>query len=146
MTRSSLQPYLAVRDAAAAVELYTQVFGAKEVYRLPMGDKLGHVELDIGSARLLLADEFPEMGVVGPHRQDGHAVSLVLYVEDVDATVARALEAGFQQEGETKNEFFGDRAAKLVDPFGHRWMIHQPLEDLSADEIVRRFEALMTGG
>lgn len=143
VTHSTLQPYLAVSDAAAAIELYTRVFAAREIYRLPMGDKLGHAELDIGSARLLISDEFPEMGVVGPLRQEGHSVSLLLYVEDVDATVTRALEAGFTQEGETKNEFFGDRAAKLQDPFGHRWMVHQKVETLAPEEIVRRFEEMM---
>ena len=143
MTQSTLQPYLAVRDAAAAIEVYTRVFGAREVYRLRMGDKLGHAELDIGSARLLISDEFPEMGVVGPLGQEGHSVSLLLYVEDVDATVTRALDEGFTQEGETKNEFFGDRAAKLRDPFGHRWMVHQKVETLALEEIVRRFEKMM---
>ncbi|MEL6187200.1 MAG: VOC family protein [Myxococcota bacterium] len=145
MTQSMLQPYLAVSDAAAAIEVYTRVFGAREVYRLPMGDKLGHAELDIGSARLLLSDEFPQIGVVGPLRQEGHSVSLLLYVDDVDATVARALEAGFTQEGETKDEFFGDRAAKLQDPFGHRWMVHQKVETLSPEEIVGRFDEMMKG-
>lgn len=145
MSTPGLLPYLAVDDALAAIALYTEVFGAKERYRLPMGDAIAHAELDIGDARILLSSEFPQIDVVGPKQLGGTSVSLLLYVEDVDAVVGRALAAGFTQEGETKNEFFGDRAAKLVDPFGHRWMLNQVLEVLEPEEIVRRFEAVMNG-
>ncbi|MGF1510008.1 MAG: VOC family protein [Myxococcota bacterium] len=140
-----IQPYLAVRDAPKAIDLYTRVFGMKEVYRLRMGDRVGHAELELGDSRILLSSEFPEMGVDGPETLGGTTVSVLIYVDDVDRVVAEARKAGFQQEGETKDEFFGDRAAKLTDPFGHRWFVHQRMEELEPQEIVDRFEKMMKG-
>lgn len=140
-----LQPYLAVSDAAQAIDLYCEIFGMTERYRLPMGERIGHAELELDGLRLLLSSEFPEMNVRGPESLGGTSVSLLIYVEDVDAVVARALEAGFSQEGETKVEFFGDRAARLTDPFGHRWFVHQRVEDVSPEEIVRRFAGMTSG-
>jgi len=142
-TIQQLQPYLSVRDAAKAIDFYVEVFGMTERYRLPMGDRIGHAELRFAGARLLLADEFPELGIVGPLTRGGTTVSLTIYVDDVDAFCVRALAAGATQEGETRDEFFGDRVAKIVDPFGHRWFVHQRQEDVSEEEIQRRFRRMV---
>ena len=134
-----LQPYLAVDDAERAVAFYVGVFGFTERYRLPMPDgRVGHAELGRGNVRLLLSDAFPEIGATPPAQQDW-PVSLLLYVEDLDATVAAAEAAGACIVSPPKDEFFGDRAAKLIDPFGHRWFLHQMLEALGPEEIRRRF-------
>lgn len=139
-----LQPYLTVHDAEAAIDFYVGAFGFAERYRLAMPDgRVGHAELERGRARLLVADEFAEAGILGPKSRGGSTVGLMLYVEDVDAFVEAARAAGCEQEGATADQFFGDRAAKLRDPFGHRWFIHQRLEDLSPDQIRDRFAALM---
>lgn len=139
-----LLPYLAVSDAAKAIEVYGRVFGMSERYRLAMPDgRIGHAELELDGLRLLLADEFPELDILGPSSRGGTTVHLLLYVEDVDAVVARALEEGFTQQGETTDQFHGDRAAKLLDPFGHRWLLHQRLQELSVEEIRARFAAAL---
>ena len=138
-----LQPYICVSDAPRAIELYKEVFGMQERYRLPMGNKIGHAELERQGVRLLVSSEFEEVGVVGPKSLGGTTVSLLLYVEDVDDVARRAKECGFTQEGETTDQFFGDRTARLVDPFGHRWFVHQRLESLAPEEIVARFQREM---
>ena len=137
-----IQPYLVVKDAVRALQVYAQVFGFREVYRLPMGDGIGHAELELQGAKLLLSSEFPDMGVLAPDGTKGTSVSIVLYVEDVHAALARSLANGFVQEGEVKDEFYGDRTVKLRDPFGHHWFVNQRLETLDANEILRRFQAL----
>ena len=145
LSSSQLQPYLAVSDAARAIELYTRVFGMKERYRLPMGDKIGHAELELGPTRLLLSSEFKDVGAISPDTLGGSPTALLLYVDNVDAVVKAALEEGFTQQGETKNEFHGDRVAQMTDPFGHRWFIHQKIEDVPPETIVERFKAMMAG-
>jgi len=137
-----LTPYLAVSDAAEAIEFYIGVLGMREVSRMQMDDgRVGHAELAIGNARVFLSDEFPEMGVQGPNTRGGTTVSLHLYVADIDGVVVAALAAGATQHGETKDEFHGDRSAKLVDPWGHRWMLASRIEEVSAEEVERRFAA-----
>jgi PhnB protein len=138
-----LIPSLSVRDAAEALTFYGRAFGFRVTMRLDMKDgRVGHAELELAGARFYLADEFPELDIVGPAARGGTTVSLVLHVEDVHATVKAATEAGALLEGEVKDEFYGARAARLRDPFGHRWMLQQRIEDLSEAEVVRRFEAL----
>lgn len=139
---SPLQPYLCVRDAEAAIATYSAVFGMQEVYRLPMGDRIGHAELALGECRLLLASEFPESGHLAPASPETNPLLLVLYVEDLAEVLERAKAAGFTQVGETKDEFYGDRTARLFDPFGYRWSIHERLEALEPEEVVRRFEQM----
>lgn len=135
-----LVPYLAVSDARAAIEFYVDVLGMQEDSRIEMDDgRIGHAELALGHAKLYVADEFPEIDIVGPATRGGTTVSLHLYVEDVDAVVAAALEAGATQEGATKNALHGDRTAKIVDPFGHRWLLATRIEEVSAEEIARRY-------
>ena len=144
---TDLQPYLSVADAAAAIDFYVAVFGAVETMRLSQPDgRIGHAELRIGSAGLMLADEFPDMGFVGPLARGGTSVALHLSVPDVDATVAAALEAGATLEREVVDEFYGQRSGVILDPFGHRWMIQTPIEEVSAEEMQRRLDELSSDG
>lgn len=136
-------PCLAVRDAARAIEFYARAFGAETTLRLDQPDgRVGHAELQIGGARFALADEFPEVGHVGPQTLGGTTVSLAVYVADVDALVDRAVAAGATLARPIKDEFYGDRTAHLVDPFGHRWNFNMRIEEVSPEEMKRRMAAL----
>jgi PhnB protein len=137
-----LIPYLIVRNAREAVAFYQRALNATLLYELPMADgRIGHAELAIGSAHLMLADEFPEMDCVSPTSGGGSSVSLTLYVDDVDAVVQRAVEAGATLTRPIKNEFYGDRVAHLTDPFGHRWSFNTRIEDVSPEEMRARMQA-----
>lgn len=136
-------PHLALRDGARALQFYVDAFGAVETLRLDMPDgRLGHAELAIGAARFMIADEFPEVGHVGPATLGGTTVTIAIYVEDVDALVARATAAGATLLRPVKDEFYGDRVAHLQDPFGHRWRFVTRIEDVSAEEMKRRLAAM----
>lgn len=138
-------PYLTVRDAAAAIDFYCQAFGATETMRVAMGGKIGHAELQVGQAPLMLSDEFPEMGALGPQPDAPSPLCLHLYVADVDAVVARAVAAGATLLNEVADMFYGDRAGKLRDPFGHVWWLSSHIEDVPPDEIQRRAAAMFGG-
>lgn len=99
---------------------------------------IGHAELEIGRGLVMLADEFPEMGFWSPKSLGGSPVTVSLYVEDVDAVLARALEAGATQERPLEDQLYGDRSAGFVDPFGHRWSVATRVEDVPPDEMARR--------
>jgi PhnB protein len=134
-----LCPYLVVAGAAQAIEFYKDVFGATERMRLDApGDKVGHSELLIGGCLIMLADEFPEMGAIGPKTVGGSPVMLHLYVEEVDTVFARALAAGATVKEAVHNTFYGDRAGGLIDPFGHLWYVATRVEDVSPEETQRR--------
>ena len=135
---NSVTPYLVVDDAARAIEFYKQAFGAEEKFRMPMGDRIGHAEIKIGDSFVMLADEWPDMGVLGPKSRGGPTSSLMIYVEDSDSAFARAIEAGATEERPVETQFYGDRSGTLIDPFGHRWTISTHVEDLSDEEIKRR--------
>ena len=138
----SITPYLIVRGGAAAIEFYRKAFGATETYRLAQPDgRVGHAELRIGDSVVMLADEFPEMGIKSPAALGGTPVSLLLYVPDVDAAAAKAMAAGAKVKRPVKDQFYGDRSGTFEDPFGHTWTIATHKEDLSADEIARRAAA-----
>lgn len=136
-------PYLIVRDAARALEFYRQVFGAKELSRLATPDgKVGHAEIRIGDSRIMLADEFPEWDARSPQTIGGSAVYIMLYVEDVDAVVARAVAAGATLFKPVADQFYGDRSGSLTDPFGHKWTVATHKEDVSPEEVKQRAAAL----
>ena len=137
----SLTPYLIVNGAAKAIEFYEQAFGAVELYRMEGDGRIGHAELQIGDSRFMLADEFPERGIHGPEPGHPRGDSLLLYVEDVDAVVARAVAAGATLERKVENQFYGDRSGGVVDPFGHRWYVATHVEDVSPEEMERRAKA-----
>ncbi len=143
-THSAATPYLIVNDAARAMDFYKQSFGATELVRLAdSGGKLMHAELLIGSARLMLADEFPEMGYRSPQSLGGTPVSLLLYVEDVDAFFAKAIAGGATETMAIADQFDGDRRGTLTDPFGHVWLLATKKEEVSYAEMQRRFEKMM---
>ena len=133
----SVTPYLMVRDAARAIAFYRDAFDAHEVMRFNGPDgRIAHAEVTIGDSYVMLADETDEFA--GPQTLGGAGVSLMLYVDDVDATFARALAAGATERRAVADQFYGDRNGTLVDPFGHVWTIATHIEDVSVDEAKRR--------
>jgi PhnB protein len=134
----SVTPYLIVDNAAAAIDFYARAFGAGEVLRLPMGDKIAHAEILIGDSHIMLADEFPEMGHQSPKTRGGPTASFMIYVRDVDDAFARALGEGATEERAVEDQFYGDRAGTLLDPFGHRWTIATQVEVIPPEELERR--------
>lgn len=136
-------PYLCVHDAAAALDFYAKAFGATERMRMadPSG-KIGHAEVKIGEAIIMLSDEFPEMGVRSPRSIGGSPTAILLYFEDVDAIAKRAVDAGGKLVRPVENQFYGDRSGKLEDPFGHTWWIATHVEDVPPEEMTRRAAAL----
>jgi PhnB protein len=137
-------PYLIVKGAAAAIDFYKKAFGATELMRLadPSG-KIGHAEIKIGDSPIMLADEVPAMGIRSPQTLGGAGVSILLYVEDVDARFNQAVAAGATAVRPLQDQFYGDRSGTLTDPFGHVWTIATHNEDVPPEEIDRRFEAMM---
>jgi PhnB protein len=139
----SATPYLIVDGAARAIEFYRQAFGAKELMRIPApGDRIGHAELKVGDSVIMLADEHPEMDARGPKHYGGSPVSLLLYVTDVDKQFRQALAAGGTEVRPVADQFYGDRAGTLKDPFGHNWHIHTHKENVSPAELNRRMAAM----
>lgn len=139
----SVTPYLMVRNAVKALAFYRDAFGAEEVMRFDgQGGKVAHAEIRIGDSHVMLADEQPEQGFVGPQTLGGAGISLMLYVADVDQTFAQALAAGATERRAVADQFYGDRVGTLVDPFGHVWSIATHREDVSLDEVRRRMHAL----
>jgi len=136
-------PYLIITPAAKAIEFYKAVFGATELERLATpGGKVGHAEIQIGDSRIMLADEFPEWDARSPKTIGGCPVSIMLYVEDVDAVVKRAVAAGATLFKPVADQFYGDRSGTITDPFGHKWTIATHIEDVSPEEMKKRAAAL----
>ncbi len=141
----SMTPYLIVNGAAKAIEFYQKAFGAIELFRLGSPDgKIGHAELMINDSVLMLADESPQMGALSPPTIGGSPVRILLYVENVDEVVPRAVAAGAKIVRPVADQFYGDRAGGIEDPFGHYWHVATHKEDVSPDEMKRRAEALFS--
>jgi PhnB protein len=140
-------PYLSIKGAAEAIEFYKKAFGATETMRLadPSG-KIGHAEIKIGKANIMLADEYPEMGFVSPKTLGGSPVTIHLYVEDVDAVASQAEAAGAKVLRPVADQFYGDRGGSFEDPFGHRWFLSTRIEDISPEEMKKRAAAAFGGG
>ena len=135
----SVTPYLVMNGAAAALDFYKKVFGAVELLRMPMADgRLGHAEIRIGDSVIMMADEHPEMGYRGPMSYGGTPVSIMVYVEDVDAVSEKFVAAGGKVQRALQNQFYGDRSGTFQDPFGHVWTIATHVEDVSPEEMERR--------
>jgi len=137
----AVTPYLTVDDSAAAIRFYAAAFGASETMRLEMDGKIGHAEIRIGDSRVMISDEWPHMGVLGPKSRGGPTSSLLIYVEEVDSAFERAIAAGATVERPVEDQFYGDRSGTLVDPFGHRWTLATHFEDVSPEEMHRRMAA-----
>jgi PhnB protein len=134
----SVTPYMICKGAAEAIEFYKKAFGAVEVMRMagPNG-QIGHAEIKIGDSHIMLSDEHPEMGIYSPPHYGGSPISVLLYVENADATVNAAVAAGAKVTRPLKDEFYGDRAGTVVDPFGHQWYVHTHIKDVSPEELQR---------
>jgi PhnB protein len=137
----SVTPYIIVHDAAAALDFYRDAFGATELYRLPMGDKVGHAEFRIGNSQLMISDEWPQMDVLGPKNRGGSTASFMIYVEDVDSAFQKAVTAGGKVDKAVENQFYGDRSGTVIDPFGHKWTLATHIEDVSPEEMQSRMAA-----
>jgi len=138
---TAVTPYLTASDAAAALDWYADAFGAVEQFRVVGDDdRLGHAEFTIGSARFMLSDEYPEMDVKAPSTLGGTPVTLHLQVADVDRVYSRAVAAGATPQREPADQPHGARHGTLVDPYGHRWMLSQPIETVGLDQYARRSE------
>jgi uncharacterized glyoxalase superfamily protein PhnB len=146
----SVTPHLVCAGAAKAIEFYKQAFGAVEQARLPGPDgRLMHASVKIGDSQLMLADEMPEWGSLGPRSLKGSPVTIHLYVDDVDAVVARAVSAGAKVTMPVADQFWGDRYGKLEDPFGHHWSVATHVRDVSMEEAqkaMREMEKSMQKG
>jgi PhnB protein len=137
-------PYLIIKDAARALEFYKKAFGATEIMRIPTPEgKVGHAEIKIGAAIVMLADEFPDMNCKSPQSFGGTPVSIMVYVKDVDRFVKQAISGGGKVLRPVENKFYGDRAGSLEDPFGHQWHFATHVEDVPPDELPKRAEAFM---
>jgi PhnB protein len=143
---TKLTPYLGYKDTGAAIAFYEKAFGAKEQFRLaePSG-KVGHAEIKIGEATLMMSDEYPDFGALSAQTIGGSPVVLHLSVEDVDAFVDRAVKAGATVLRPVKDEFFGERMGQIADPFGYKWMVSTPKEKVSPQEMQKRWSKMLAG-
>jgi PhnB protein len=132
-------PYLCCKDAARALDYYKEAFGAVETVRYTgKQGEIGHAEIEIGGARIMISDEWPEGGVYSPQKYGGTTFAIYLVVPDVDATASRAVAAGGKLDRPVEDQPYGDRSCTLRDPFGHRWMLATPIEQVSKEELRRR--------
>jgi PhnB protein len=140
----TVTPYLAVEDATEAIEYYKNAFGAKERVRMDTPDgKIGHAELEIGDSLVMLSDPFPQASTKPPKELGGTSVNVFLYVEDVDAVVKQAVDAGASLTTEVADQFWGDRFGTITDPFGHVWAVATHVEDVPLEEMAERAKAAM---
>lgn len=143
----SVTPYLIVNGAEEAIRFYHEAFGAEEVLRMPMpGGRIAHAEVRIGDSHVMLSDEWPDMGFLGPTSRGGATASLIVYLEDVDVAWEKAIAAGCTAERPPEDQFWGDRMGTLLDPFGHRWSLATHVEDVSDEEMQRRMAEAFGSG
>jgi PhnB protein len=137
----SIAPYLVVANAAEAIEFYSKAFGAHEHMRLTMPDgRVGHAEIRIGNSIVMLGSAFPEMGFHAPDHYGGSPASIFLYVEDMEAVFTQAIKDGATEKQPPTDMFWGDRMAKVDDPFGYQWSIATHFEDVAPEEVRKRLE------
>jgi PhnB protein len=137
-------PYLRVKNAGKAIDFYKQAFGVTEKFRLvEPGGRIGHCELEFGAAIIMISEEYPELGVLGPESVGGTTVSIHLHVDDADAAIRRAVEAGAKMTRAPQDHFYGERSGTVRDPFGHDWLIGHDIEDVSPEEMQRRYDEVM---
>ncbi len=147
MSVHEVYPYLCVTDTAAAIDFYARAFAATEKFRLvePNG-RIGHAEIDLGGVTVMLCDEFPEFGIRAPQPGAGTPLSIHLHVDDADAVIARAVAAGATLDRPASDAFYGERSGSVFDPFGHRWLIGHSIEEVTPEEMQRRYTALFSEG
>ena len=135
--------YLRLHDTKAAIDFYARAFGAKELFRLvEPGGKVGHAEVKIGPVTLMLSDEYPEMGIRGPRSIGGTSVSIHIHASDVDRLFEQAVAAGATVVRPLQNQFYGERSGTVRDPFGHEWLLGGHIEDVTVEEMQRRYTAM----
>ncbi|MCA9146970.1 MAG: VOC family protein [Planctomycetaceae bacterium] len=143
----SVTPYIITHDAAGAIEFYKKAFGATELMRLPgPGGKVMHAEIKIGDSPVMLADEFPEMGIKSAKTIGGSPIHLMIYTDDCDAMFAQAIAAGAAEKKPMADQFYGDRSGSVEDPYGHEWTIATHIEDLTPEVVDQRFREMMQQG
>ena len=141
---STVVPYISVKGASDAIAYYKKAFGAEETVRMDVPDgKIGHAELKIGDSLVMLSDPFPQASTTPPKELGGTSASIFMYVEDVDAVVQKAVDAGATVTMEVEDQFWGDRFGSITDPFGHNWSIATHIEDLRPEKIEERGKAAM---
>jgi PhnB protein len=139
----SVTPYLVIDGAASAIDFYKKVFGATEIMRMPApGGKIGHAELKFGDSPVMMADEFPQMGYKSAKTMGGSPMSIMFYVENVDAVFQHAVANGATIVKPVQDQFYGDRSGTLTDPFGYSWNIATHIEDVTPEEMQRRMKAM----
>jgi PhnB protein len=144
MAIHELFAYIHVKNAADAIAFYGSVFGATEKFRLvEPGGRIGHAELDFGCATLMISEEYPEYGIAAPAPGAPATMTLHLHVDDCDALIARALQAGATLEMAAQDQFYGERSGSFRDPFGHRWNVGHSIEDVTPEEMQRRYTEIM---
>jgi PhnB protein len=136
-------PCLTINGAGRAIEFYKKALGATEVMRFAHGDKIAHAEIQIGDSKIMLSDEFPEMGMRSPQAVGGSPTAIYLYVDNVDAVADRAVTQGAKTVRPVEDKFYGDRSGTVQDPFGHVWHLATHKEDVPDDELRRRAETFM---
>jgi PhnB protein len=136
----SVTPYIIVDDATAALDFYRDALGAEELFRLPMGSKIGHAEIRVGDSQIMLSDEWPDMDALGPKSRGGATSSFMIYVEDADKAFDRAVKAGAKVDKPVENQFWGDRMGSVIDPFGHKWSFGTHVEDVPPEEMQKRMD------
>jgi len=136
-------PYLRVHSAAEAIAFYARAFDAIELFRLtePSG-RIGHAEIKIGPATIMLSDEYPALGISGPRSLGGTTFSIHLHVGDVDTAFGQAVGAGATVVRPLADQFYGERTGTVRDPFGHEWLLGSQVEAVSPDEMQRRYTAM----
>lgn len=140
----TLTPYLTIENAADAIDYYKQAFGAEEKFRMDApGGKIGHAELQIGDSLIMIHDPFPQSTTKSPNELGATTGSIFMYVEDVDAIVKQAVDAGATVTMEVADQFWGDRFGAITDPFGHVWSIATHIEDVPPEEMAERAKAAM---
>lgn len=137
-------PYLTIRGAAKAIDFYKQVFGAEEVVRLDAPDgEVVHCQLQVGPASFMLTEERPQMGALSPLTVGGSSTTVTFYVPDCDKVIEKALAAGAKAQMPLMDQFWGDRAGGITDPFGHVWLIATHKADLTPQQLQEAFQAAM---
>jgi PhnB protein len=139
---SCVTPYLILNNAAKAIEFYKKVFNAKERMRIEYSGKIGHAELKIGDAIIMLSDKCPEKNAMSPNSFGGGNISIYLYVKDVDSVFKKAISLGAKVIREIENMFYGDRSGGIEDPFGHQWFIATHVEDVTLAKVKKRAQEL----
>lgn len=134
----TVTPYMIFKNAAKAIELYKKVFQAEELFRMENEGRIGHAEIQIGSSKIMLADEHPEINALSPLSLSGSPVSFMMYVADVDQVADLCMQEGFEVLQSVSDQFYGDRSGTFKDPFGHVWTIGSHVEDVTPDEMKVR--------